>query len=129
LTLRLGIVGGYTEEIIARNTPVPIDRTRSFTTSRDGQDKVKIQIFQGESNRSEENETLGQFEFAGFKVGRRGEVRIDVTFEIDANGMINVSAKDPETGISASTTVSLSSGLTEEEIKASTAVVGSAELV
>ncbi len=128
LTLRLGIVGGYTEEIIARNTPVPIDRTRSFTTSRDNQEKVKIQIFQGESNRSEENEMLGEFEFSGFKIGRRGEVRIDVTFEIDPNGIINVSAKDPETGSSASTTVSLSSGLTEDEIKASTVAVGSVEL-
>ncbi len=116
LTLRLGTVGGYTEQIIAKNTPVPIDRTRTFTTSRDMQERVKIRILQGESNRQEENELLGEFEFSGFRVALRGEVQIEVTFEIDSNGILNVSALDPESGQSASTTVSLSSGLSEDEI-------------
>jgi molecular chaperone DnaK len=128
LTLRLGTVGGYTEQIIAKNTPVPIDRTRTFTTSRDGQDRVLIKILQGESNRQEENELLGEFVFAGFRVALRGEVQIEVTFEIDANGILNVSARDPETGQIASTTVNLSSGLSEDEIQASTARVRDAQL-
>jgi molecular chaperone DnaK len=129
LTLRLATVGGYTEQIIAKNTPVPIDRTRTFTTSRDNQERVKIKILQGESNRQDENELLGEFEFAGFRIARRGEVQIEVTFEIDSNGIVNVSARDPETGQSASTTVSLSSGLSEEEIEETMAEVQQAELV
>ncbi len=128
LTLRLGTVGGYSEQIIARNTPVPIDRTRTFTTSRDNQERVKIRIFQGESNRQEENEMLGEFEFSGFRVARRGEVQIEVTFEIDSDGIVNVSARDPESGQSASTTVSLSSGLSQDEIQQSMDQVQSAEL-
>ena len=118
LTLRLGTVGGYSEQVIAKNTPVPIDRTRTFTTSRDNQERVRIRIFQGESNRQEENELLGEFEFSGFRVALRGEVQIEVTFEIDSNGILNVSALDPETGQSAATEVSLSSGLSEGEIEA-----------
>jgi molecular chaperone DnaK len=118
LTLRLGTVGGYTEQIIQKNTPIPIDRTRTFTTSRDNQEKVKIRIYQGESNRAEEDELLGEFEFAGFRVARRGEVQIEVTFEIDSNGIVNVHARDPESGQTASTTVNLSSGLSREEILA-----------
>ncbi len=129
LTLRLGTVGGYSEQIIPKNSPVPIDRTRTFTTSRDGQERVLIRIFQGESNRIEQNEMLGEFAFAGFRVAPRGEVQIEVTFEIDANGIVNVSARDPETGQSASTTVTLSSGLTESEIQGAAARVQGAELV
>ncbi|MBW1810533.1 MAG: Hsp70 family protein, partial [Deltaproteobacteria bacterium] len=129
LTLRLATVGGYTEQIIAKNTPVPIDRTRTFTTSRDNQERVKIKILQGESNRQDENESLGEFEFAGFRVARRGEVQIEVTFEIDSNGIVNVSARDPETGQSAATTVSLSGGLSEDEIEETMAEVQQAQLV
>jgi molecular chaperone DnaK len=121
-------VGGYSEQIINKNTPVPIERTRTFATSRDNQERVRIRIYQGESNRVEENELLGEFEFAGFRVALRGEVQIEVTFEIDANGIVNVSARDPESGQSASTTVNLSSGLTEQEIAASAERVQKAEL-
>jgi molecular chaperone DnaK len=129
LTLRMGTVGGYTEQVIAKNTPVPIDRTRTFTTSRDMQDRVLIKIFQGESNRQEENEMLGEFVFSGFRAALRGEVQIEVTFEIDSNGILNVSARDPETGQSASTTVNLSSGLSEDEIRSSMERVQQADLV
>jgi molecular chaperone DnaK len=128
LTLRLGTVGGYSEQIIAKNTPVPIDRTRTFTTSRDNQDTVKIRIFQGESNRQDENELLGEFSFSGFRVAGRGEVQIEVTFEIDSNGVVGVSARDPETGQSASTTITLSSGLSEAEIAATKDRVQGVEL-
>jgi molecular chaperone DnaK len=119
LSLRIGTVGGYTEKIIDKNTPVPIDRSKTFTTSRDGQEKVKIRVYQGESNRADECEMLGEFEFSGFRIGYRGEVKIEVTFEIDTNGLVNVSACDVETGQKTSTTITLSSGMSEADIQKS----------
>ena len=119
LSLRIGTVGGYTEKILDKNTPIPIDRTRTFTTSRDGQDRVNIKVYQGESNRSDECELLGQFEFSGFRIGYRGEVKIEVTFEIDTNGIVHITSTDVETGQQASTTITLSSGLTEDDIERS----------
>ncbi len=117
LTLRIGTVGGFTEKIIDKNTPIPIEKSKTFTTSRDGQDRVKIRVYQGESNRAEGCELLGEFEFTGFRIGYRGEVQIQVTFEIDSNGIVNVSATDLETGQKTSTTISLSSGLSEADIQ------------
>ena len=121
LALRIGTVGGYTEKIIDKNTPIPIEKGKTFTTSRDGQDKVKIRVYQGESNRAEECESLGEFEFGGFRVALRGEVKIEVTFEIDSNGIVNVSATDVESGQRTSTTISLSSGLSADDIARSAA--------
>jgi molecular chaperone DnaK len=118
LSLRIGVAGGLAETIIERNTPVPIDQTSAFTTFKDFQQSVRIRVYQGESRRADENELLGEFEFAGFKNARRGEVRIEVTFEIDTNGIVNVTARDPDSGLAASTQIHLSSGLTEEEIRA-----------
>ena len=117
LSLRIGTVGGYTEKIIEKNTPIPIDKSKAFTTSRDGQDKVKIRVYQGESNRADECEMLGEFEFAGFKVGYRGDVKIEVTFEINTDGIVKVAATDSETGQRTSTTISLNSGLSEQDIQ------------
>ena len=117
LTLRVATVGGFTERIIDKNTPIPIERSKTFTTSRDGQERVRIRVYQGESNRADECELLGEFEFSGFKIGYRGEVQIQVTFEIDSNGIVNVSATDLETHQRASTTISLSSGLSEDDIQ------------
>ena len=117
MSLQVGTVGGYTEVLIERNTPVPIEQSRVFTTARDNQDKVRIKVYQGESNRVEENVLLGQFEFAGFRIAPRGEVQIEVLFEIDASGIVNVSAKDMETGHKQSMTIKLSSGLTDEDIE------------
>jgi molecular chaperone DnaK len=117
LSLRVATVGGYTERIIEKNTPIPIEKSKTFTTSRDGQDKVKIRVYQGEANKADECELLGEFEFSGFRIGYRGEVQIQVTFEIDSNGIVNVSATDLETGQRASTTISLSSGLSEGDIQ------------
>jgi molecular chaperone DnaK len=128
LSLRVGTVGGYTEKIIEKNTPIPIEKSKSFTTSRDGQDRVRIRVYQGESNVAEQCELLGEFEFSGFRVGRRGEVDIEVTFEIDQNGIVHVSASDRETGQRASTTINLSSGLTEQDIRAAADRTASAEL-
>ena len=96
-----------------RTRRCPSSSSKTFTTSRDGQEKVKIRVYQGESNRADECEMLGEFEFAGFRIGYRGEVKIEVTFEIDTDGIVNVSAADVETGQRTSTTISLSSGLSE----------------
>ncbi|MGQ0507908.1 MAG: molecular chaperone DnaK [Myxococcaceae bacterium] len=119
LSLRIGTVGGYTEKVIDKNTPVPIDRSKTFTTSRDGQEKVKIRVYQGESNKADECEMLGEFEFGGFRIGYRGEVKIEVTFEINTDGIVSVSAADLETGQKTSTTINLSSGLSEADIQKS----------
>ncbi len=126
LTLRVGTVGGFTERIIDRNTPIPIEKSKTFTTSRDGQERVKIRVYQGESNKADDCEMLGEFEFGRFRIGYRGEVQIQVTFEIDPNGIVSVSATDLESGQRASTTISLSSGLSEQELQ--TAIDKSAEM-
>ena len=82
-------------------------------------EKVKLRVYQGESNRVDECELLGEFEFSGFRVAPRGEVKIEVTFEIDSDGIVNVSALEKATGLKASTTIQLSSGLSEADIEAS----------
>jgi len=117
LSLRMGVAGGLAETIIERNTPVPIEQTSVFTTFKDFQQSVRIRVYQGESRRAEENELLGEFEFSGFKNARRGEVRIEVTFEIDTDGIVKVTARDPDTAQAASTQIHLSSGLSEDEIR------------
>jgi molecular chaperone DnaK len=115
-TLRLGTVGGYTEPIIEKNTAIPIDRTRTFVTARDGQDRVKIRIYQGEEREAEQCQLLGEFEFGGLRQARRGDVKVEVTFEIDTDGIVNVYARDTETGQQASTTITLSGGMSEQDI-------------
>jgi len=116
LSLRIGVVGGLAETVIERNTPVPIEQTRAFTTTQDGQEKVRIRVYQGESRTATENELLGEFEFGGFRKAPRGQVTIDVTFEINADGIVNVTATDRETGAQSSTRITLSSGLSEGEM-------------
>ena len=118
LSLQIGVAGGLAEPVIERNTPVPIEQTRTFTTFKDFQKSVTIRVFQGESREASENELLGQFEFTGFRTGRRNEVEIDVTFEIDTDGIVNVTARDRATGEQASTRITLSSGLSDTEMKA-----------
>ncbi len=117
LSLRIGVAGGLAEPIIEANTPIPIEQTRSFTTFQDYQETVKILVTQGESRTSDENEMLGEFIFSGFETGRRGEVRIDVTFSINTDGIVEVTALDPTTGVKASTELTLSSGLSQDEIQ------------
>jgi molecular chaperone DnaK len=116
LDLRIGVAGDMAEPVIERNTPVPIEQSRRFTTFRDFQESVQIRVYQGDSHEATENEQLGQFEFSGFKKARRGEVTIEVTFEINADGIVNVTAQDPDTGEQASTRITLSSGLSDEEL-------------
>ena len=119
-TLRLGTVGDFTEPVIEKNTSIPIDRTRAFVTASDLQESVKIKVYQGENRLASECQLLGEFSFSGFKLAKRGDVKIEVTFEIDTDGIVQVSAVDVETGSQASTTISLSSGLDEQEIIAAT---------
>ena len=117
LSLRIGVAGGLAESIIERNTPVPIEQTRRFTTFKDYQESVDIRVYQGESRNIQENELLGQFMFSGFEKARRGEVSIDITFEINADGIVDVEAKDLSTGKQASTRITLSAGLSEGDIE------------
>ena len=115
-TLGIMVIGGYFEELIPQNTTVPTSRSKPFTTVRDNQTAVKILVLQGESRRAEENELLGEFILTGLRRASAGEVEVEVTFEINADGIVSVHAKDVETGKEQSITVTATSGLTEDEI-------------
>jgi molecular chaperone DnaK len=116
----LGIMtfGSHFEELIPQNTTVPTSRAKTFTTSRDDQTAVKILVLQGESQRADENELLGEFILTGLRRAPKGQVEIEVTFEINSDGIVSVQAKDLETGQAQSIQVTASSGLTQDEIKA-----------
>ncbi|MDH3199937.1 MAG: molecular chaperone DnaK [Myxococcales bacterium] len=115
-TLGIMVVGGYFEELIPQNTTVPTSRSKPFTTVRDNQTAVKILVLQGESRRAEDNELLGEFILTGLRRAPVGQVEVEVTFEINADGIVSVHAKDVETGKEQSITVTATSGLTEDEI-------------
>jgi molecular chaperone DnaK len=116
----LGIMtaGSRFEELIAHNTTVPTSSSKVFTTSRDNQTAVKILVMQGESKSAQENELLGEFILTGLRQAPRGEVEVEVKFEIDTDGIVRVGAKDLETGQAQSIQVTASSGLTTEEVSA-----------
>ncbi|HEX8952753.1 MAG TPA: molecular chaperone DnaK [Polyangia bacterium] len=116
-SLGIMIVGGYFHRLIQQNTTVPTQASHIFTTVKDNQTSVKILVLQGESDRAEENELLGEFILTGLRRAPKGEVEIEVTFEISADGIVSVSAKDQETGLKQAITVTATSGLTEEEIR------------
>ena len=115
----LGIMtfGSNFEELIPQNTTVPTSRTKIFTTSRDDQTAVKILVMQGESKRADENELLGEFILTGLRRAPKGQVEIEVAFEINTDGIVSVSAKDLENGQAQSIQVTATSGLTADEIK------------
>jgi molecular chaperone DnaK len=115
--LGLMVVGGYFQTVIPRNTTVPTSQTHLFTTVQDNQTSVRIAVLQGEKERAIDNELLGEFILAGIRPARRGEVSIEVTFDISADGIVGVSAKDVDTGQQQSITVTATSGLTEDELK------------
>ncbi|WP_242345321.1 molecular chaperone DnaK [Anaeromyxobacter terrae] len=115
--LGLLVVGGYFQTVIPRNTTVPTAQTHLFTTVTDDQTSVRIAVLQGESERAVENDLLGEFVLDGIPPARRGEISIEVTFEISADGIVGVSAKDVATGQRQSITVTATSGLTEEELR------------
>jgi molecular chaperone DnaK len=115
-TLGVMVAGGMFEPLIPQNTTVPTSRTKMFTTSRDNQTAVKILVMQGENERADENELLGEFILDGLRRAPAGQVEIDVTFEINADGIVSVHARDLETGQEQSITVTATSGLTKDEI-------------
>ena len=115
--LGIMVVGGYFQTIIPRNTTVPTSETHLFTTVQDNQTSVRIAVLQGASDKAIENELLGEFVLDGIRPARRGEVEIEVTFDISADGIVGVSARDVVTGQQQSITVTATSGLTEEEMK------------
>jgi len=117
-SLGIMIVGGYFHKLIEQNTTVPTSKSHVFTTVKDNQTSVKILVLQGESDRAEENELLGEFVLTGLRRAPRGEVEVEVTFHISADGIVSVKARDLETGLEQSITVTATSGLTEDEIKA-----------
>jgi molecular chaperone DnaK len=116
-SLGIMVAGGYFHRLIDRNTTVPTSKSHVFTTVRDEQTSVKIVVFQGESDRAEENELLGEFVLSGLRKAPKGEVEVDVTFEISADGIVGVSAQDLETGTEQHITVTATSGLSEDEIE------------
>jgi molecular chaperone DnaK len=115
-TLGIMVIGGYFEELIPQNTTVPTSRSKPFTTVRENQTAVKILVLQGESRRAEDNELLGEFILTGLRRADAGQIEVEVTFEINADGIVSVHAKDLETGKEQSITVTATSGLTEDEI-------------
>jgi len=117
LSLGIATFGGFFTKIIEKNTPIPTHASHIFTTAADNQRAVKIIVLQGESDRAAENELLGEFMLTGIRPAKRGEPEIEVTFDIDSDGIVSVSAKDLDTGQEQSITVTASSGLTEQEIQ------------
>ncbi len=115
----LGIMtfGSYFEELIPQNTTVPTSRAKIFTTSRDHQTAVKILVMQGESKQAGDNELLGEFVLTGLRSAPKGQVEIEVTFEINTDGIVSVHAKDLETQQAQSIQVTASSGLTTDEVQ------------
>jgi molecular chaperone DnaK len=115
LTLGVETLGGVATSLIARNAPIPVKHTETFTTAADMQTAVTIHVYQGERPMAADNTSLGEFNLEGIPPAPRGIPKIDVTFDIDANGILNVTAKDQATGKSQSITISGSTRLAEDE--------------
>ena len=113
LSLRIETVGGYSDVLIPANSPVPCEKARSFLTASDNQTVVFIRVAQGEKARFADNTRLGELELSGLKPGRRGEVKILVTFELDSDGILNVRARDKDTDRETNATMRLSGASTD----------------
>jgi len=116
LTLSIETLGGVATPLIERNTTIPTRKSQIFSTAADGQTQVEIHVVQGERPMAADNKTLGRFILDGIPPAPRGVPQIEVTFDIDADGILNVSAKDRATGREQKITITASSGLTKEEI-------------
>jgi molecular chaperone DnaK len=117
LSLGIETLGGVHTKLIEKNTTIPTRKSQIFSTAADNQPAVSIHVLQGEREMAADNKTLGRFELTGIPPAPRGLPQIEVTFDIDANGIVHVSAKDLGTGKEQSIKITASSGLTEEEIK------------
>lgn len=119
LRLSLGIetLGGVMTRLIERNTTIPTRKSQTFSTAADNQTSVDVHVLQGEREMSMDNKSLGRFELVGIPPSARGIPQIEVTFDIDANGILNVNAKDLGTGKEQAIKITAKSGLSEDEIQ------------
>jgi len=117
LTLSIETLGGVATPMIPRNTTIPTKKTETFSTAADSQTEVEVHVLQGERPMAAQNRTLGKFKLSGIPPAPRGVPQIEVTFDIDANGILNVTAKDNATGKDQKITITSSSGLSKEEVE------------
>jgi len=117
LTLSIETMGGVATGMITRNTTIPTKKTETFSTAADNQTEVEVHVLQGERPMAAQNRTLGKFKLSGIPPAPRGVPQIEVTFDIDANGILNVTAKDNATGKDQKITITSSSGLSKEEVE------------
>src|SRR5215510_1115207 len=117
LTLSIETLGGVATSMIPRNTTIPTRKTEKFSTAADSQTSVEVHVLQGERPMARDNRTLGKFHLTGIPPAPRGVPQIEVTFDIDANGILNVTAKDNATGKDQKITITSSSGLSKEEVE------------
>ena len=117
LTLAIETLGGVATTMIPRNTTIPTKKTETFSTAADSQTEVEVHVLQGERPLAAQNRTLGKFKLAGIPPAPRGVPQIEVTFDIDANGILNVNAKDTATGKDTRITITSSSGLSKDEVE------------